>query len=192
MECLFNFWTAWCIIMKTPRLTDRGFSSAESGSEFIALLLRNPAKIYRMESEYTEQHRRSPVVGLLTTSDAEKYSKAPRQREPRRVRFNKKWWQISNKYAFRFHSNLHQRTGKHFKHQSIYPQQYCMEGKIYIRSQVASWWLLGCILGVLFATSALTSSLTFRFSIFFMFSHTDCYLRGVIWDVGITYEDLGK
>lgn len=60
-----------------------------TGAEFIALLLRNPAKIYRMESEYTEQHRRSLVVGLLTTSDAEKYRKREK-REPRRVRFNKK------------------------------------------------------------------------------------------------------
>lgn len=50
-------------------------------AEFIALLLRNPAKIYRMESEYTEQHRRSPVVGLLTTSDAEKCSKTRRKKE---------------------------------------------------------------------------------------------------------------
>lgn len=58
-------------------------------TEFIDLLLRNPAKIYRMENEYTEQHRRS-VVGLLMTSDAEKCSKTPRKREPRGVRFNKK------------------------------------------------------------------------------------------------------
>lgn len=44
-------------------------------AEFIAPLLRNPAKIYRMESEYIEQHRRNPVVGLLMTADAEKCSK---------------------------------------------------------------------------------------------------------------------
>lgn len=56
--------------MQIPRMTARDFSNAENSSEFIALPLRNPAEMYRMESEYTEQHRRAPVVDLLTTSDA--------------------------------------------------------------------------------------------------------------------------
>lgn len=94
------------------------------------------------------------------------------KREPRRLRFNKKWLQISSKYALCFHSNVHQRNEKHFKHQSIYPQQYHVEGKIYIRSKIVSWWLLGCILEVLFATSVLTSSLTFRFSICLFHAHS--------------------
>lgn len=60
--------------MKIPRMTARDFSNAENGSEFIALPFRNPAKRHRMESKYTEQHRKAPVVDLLTTSDAEECS----------------------------------------------------------------------------------------------------------------------
>jgi len=55
-------------------MTARDFSNAENDSEFIALPFSNPAKMYGAESEYTEQHRRAPLVGLLTTSDAEECS----------------------------------------------------------------------------------------------------------------------
>ena len=64
--------------MKIPRMTTRYFSNAENGTEFIVLPFRNPPKIYRMKIEYTEQHRRAPVVDLLTTSDAEECSNALR------------------------------------------------------------------------------------------------------------------
>lgn len=65
-------------------------------------------------------------------------------------------------------------TESTLKHQSIYPQHYCVAGKIYIRrNKVVSWWLLGSILRVLFAFSALTFSLTFRlpFCLFHVLSH---------------------
>lgn len=65
--------------MKIPRMTARD-SPMIKMVEFIALPFRNPAKMYRIKSKYTEKHRTAPVVNLLMTSDAEKCSNAELKR----------------------------------------------------------------------------------------------------------------
>lgn len=81
-----------------------------------------------------------------------------------------------------------------WKHQSVYPQHFCVASRIYIwRNKVAFWWLLDSILGVLHSIPALTFSLTFWLPIclFHFLSHGVWQKKKkLVREIRIKHEDL--